>query len=147
LPYFHVRQAILVPHDSNVRTIEDLAGKDVGCKGATTGFKAAKKAKGLKVKSYDTFDGAMTAMSAGIVSAVILDGPIAAYYASNDYKDSAKMAGLVPNNNYIEFYSVVVKKGNMETLTLINSGIAAVIENGTNDTLQQKWIPRFQWKK
>lgn len=146
LPYFYVKQAILTLPDSNVRELADLAGKEVGCKKATTGFKTVKKAKGLKVKSYDTFDGAMKAMTSGLVSAVVLDGPIASYYVNNDYKDKVKMAGLVPNNNYIEFYSIVVKKGNIETLSLINSGIAAVIESGENDKLQEKWIPRLQWK-
>ncbi len=46
IPYYKVRQALVVPISSHAKSLEDLKGKKVGAQIGTTGYFAIKKSKG-----------------------------------------------------------------------------------------------------
>jgi polar amino acid transport system substrate-binding protein len=75
-PYFLAEQSLLVQSDSDVQTIDDLAGETVGVQKGTTGEIYVKEnAPDATLRSYGELDDAYNALVAGQVEAVIFDLP------------------------------------------------------------------------
>ena len=140
IPYFKVRQALVVPKTSTAKTLEDMKGKTVGAQIGTTGYFAIKKVEGVNAKSYDEIGLAMEDLFNGRIDGVVCDDPVAAQYAlqREEYKAKLKIAAVLDTGD--EYYGVAVKKGNTEVLDLLNKGIKAVEEKGIAKELRAKWI-------
>ncbi len=138
-PYFTVRQALIVPRNSHVRSLADLKGKKVGGQIGTTGYFAIKSAEGVIPKSYDEIGLAMEDLNVGRIDAVVCDDPVAANYALLKYKDTLKIAAVIETGE-VEQYGIAVRKGNTKVLDLVNRGIAAVKAKGIDQELKKKWI-------
>jgi len=140
IPYFKVRQALVVPKSSTAKSIEEMQGKTLGGQIGTTGYFAVKKAKGVNGKSYDEIGLAMEDLFNGRLDGVVCDDPVAAQYALQkpEYAAKLKIAAVLDTGD--EFYGVAVKKGNKEVLDLINKGIKAVQEKGIDKELRGKWM-------
>lgn len=140
-PYYKVSQALVVPSDSNAKTIQDLKGKTVAAQIGTTGYFAIKKVDGVNAKSYDEIGLAFEDMRNGRIDAVVCDDPVAAQFANQkqEYMGKMKLVENVPTE--VEgLYAIAVKKGNDEILELVNKGIAAVKAKGLDKELKAKWI-------
>jgi polar amino acid transport system substrate-binding protein len=140
IPYFKVRQALVVPKSSAAKSIEEMQGKTLGGQIGTTGYFAVKKAKGVNGKSYDEIGLAMEDLFNGRLDGVVCDDPVAAQYALQkpEYAAKLKIAAVLDTGD--ENYGVAVKKGNKEVLDLINKGIKAVQEKGIDKELRGKWM-------
>ncbi len=138
-PYYTVRQALIVSKESTAKSLDDLKGEKVGGQIGTTGYFAIKAAKDVVAKSYDEIGLAMEDLNVGRIAAVVCDDPVAANYALLKYKATMKIAAVMETGE-VENYGVPVKKGNKDTLDLINKGIAAVKAKGIDKELQKKWI-------
>jgi len=140
IPYFKVRQAMVVPKTSNAKTLEDMKGKTLGGQIGTTGYFAIKKVEGITPKSYDEIGLAMEDLFNGRIDGVVCDDPVAAQYALQkaEYAAKLKIAAVLDTGD--EFYGVAVKKGNKEVLDLLNKGIKAVQDKGMEKELRSKWI-------
>lgn len=139
IPYFKVRQALIVAKDSTVKSLADLKGEKVGGQIGTTGYFAIKAAEGVEPKSYDEVGLAMEDLNVGRIAAVVCDDPVAANYAMDQYKDTLKIATVIETGE-VEYYGVAVKKGNTEVLDLLNKGIESVSKTGYVQEMQTKWI-------
>ncbi|MFZ5812453.1 MAG: basic amino acid ABC transporter substrate-binding protein [Thermodesulfobacteriota bacterium] len=140
IPYFKVRQALVVPKASTAKTIDDMKGKTLGAQISTTGHFAIKKVEGVKDKSYDEVGLAFEDLFNGRIDGVVCDDPVAAQYAlqNEKYKDALKIASIIEAGD--EFYGIAMKKGNKEVLDLVNKGIKAVQDKGVDKEIQKKWI-------
>jgi polar amino acid transport system substrate-binding protein len=140
-PYFKVRQALIVPKDSDAKSLEDLKGMKVGTQISTTGTFAVKKAEGVVSKTYDEVGLAIEDLYNGRIDAVVCDDPVAANYAlaNEKYKGRLKIAAVIETGD-VEYYGVAVQQGNAGVLELINKGIQAVKDKGLDKELQKKWI-------
>ncbi len=139
IPYYTVRQALIVKKDSTAKGLEDFKGKKVGAQLGTTGYFATQAVAGVEAKSFDEVGLAMEALNNGNIDAVVCDDPVAANYALNKYKDTLKIAAILKSKE-AENYGVAIKKGNKAILQLIDKGIAAVKAKGIDKELQKKWI-------
>ncbi|MBI5117037.1 basic amino acid ABC transporter substrate-binding protein [Candidatus Poribacteria bacterium] len=141
VPYFKVRQALVVRKDSTAKSIENLKGKRVGAQISTTGHFAVKKVKGVEPRSYDEIGLAMEDLFNGRIDGVVCDDPVAAQYAlSNEkYKNALKISAVIETKD-VEYYGIAVNKGNRETLDLVNKGIEAVKSKGLDKEILKKWI-------
>ncbi|SHN70670.1 basic amino acid ABC transporter substrate-binding protein [Desulfovibrio litoralis] len=138
-PYAQIRQAVIVPINSNIKTAADLKGKTLGAQVSTTGHFAVKKIEGATDKPYDEIGLAMEDLKNGRTDGVVCDDPVAAYYANKrkDFADKLKIAFIMDG---LEEYGFVVRKDNKEVLDLVNKGVKAVKEKGIEAELQQKWF-------
>lgn len=141
-PYYTVKQAILVPVASDATSLADLAGKSAGSQTNTTGTQAINAAGGLESVEYDELDEAVEDLVKGGVDAVVCDDAPAGYFTgpNGKYHGVLKVAGTIEVPGETEEYGVAVRKGDTETLDLINKGLAAVRENGKEAELKAKWI-------
>jgi polar amino acid transport system substrate-binding protein len=141
VPYFRVRQALVVRNDSKARSLEDMIGKKVGTQISTTGTFAVKRIEGIVSKTYDEIGLAFEDLFNGRISGVLCDDPVAAQYAlvTEKYKTTLKIAAVIETAE-VEYYGIAVKKGNKEILDLVNKGIEAVKAKGLDKKIQKKWI-------
>ncbi|UQZ88207.1 basic amino acid ABC transporter substrate-binding protein [Deltaproteobacteria bacterium Smac51] len=142
IPYFTVRQAIIVPKDSPVKSLEDLKGKKAGSQISTTGTFAVNKAGGIQSITFDEVGLAVEDLFIGRIDAVVCDDAVASNFIMENekYKDALKIAAVLDTPDAEEHYGVAVRKGNTEILELINKGIEGVKASGEEQILINKWI-------
>lgn len=140
LPYFKVRQAMVVPKTVTAKTVEEMKGKTLGAQIGTTGYFVIKKVEGVNAKSYDEIGLAMEDLFNGRIDGVVCDDPVAAQFALQkaEYAEKLKIAAVLETGD--EFYGVAVKKGNKDLVDLLNKGIKAVQEKGIDKELRAKWL-------
>ncbi len=141
IPYYQVRQAIVVPKGVKVKSLKDLVGKEVGSQISTTGTFAIQEQKGVVSKTYDEVGLAFEDLYNGRIAAVVCDDPVASQYAlkTDKYKGKFVIAAVVTAKT-AEYYGIAVKKGNKEVLDLVNKGIKAVKAKGIDKALLKKWM-------
>lgn len=138
-PYYESEQALLVPDGSDIKTVEDLEGKNVAAQNGTTGLDYAKKETGAsQVRGYPNGPAAIAALKAGQVDATIIDQPVAAD-AVKKGQTGFTMATAIPTG---EFYGIAMAKDTPEVEKGINAGLTKMKEDGTLNDLYQKWFQK-----
>ena len=135
-PYFDATQALLVKADSDIASLEDLAGKKLGVQAATTGeIYAKEKAPDATQVQFEDLALLETAVQTGQVDAAINDnGPLLDFASKND---DVKVATEFDTG---EQYGMGVKKGNTKLLEAVNTSIERMKTDGTYDTIYEKWF-------
>jgi polar amino acid transport system substrate-binding protein len=141
-PYFTVRQAVIVPKDSPVKSLDDLKGKKAGSQISTTGTFAVTKTGNIESVTFDEVGLAVEDLFIGRIDAVVCDDAVASNFIMENekYKEALKIAFVMDTPEAEEHYGVAVVKGNAETLAIINKGIEGVKASGKDQELIKKWI-------
>ena len=141
-PYFVSFQALAVPTDSTITSINDVGqGIKVGVQNGTTGHIFSTKnlePKGAVIKPYQGGSECFTAMAAGEVDCVVIDVGVAAEYASQA-AFNAKSLGAIPGAEQ-ENFGIPFAKSRTELHAAVNEALAKVIENGTYLKIFQQWM-------
>ncbi|MFA7566610.1 MAG: basic amino acid ABC transporter substrate-binding protein [Alkalispirochaeta sp.] len=140
-PYINAGQVLIVRKDAPASwtTLDDLAGKSVGAQIGTTGSIEIQNNKGTELRTYDEIGLAIEDLAQGRIAGVVADTPIAADFVlqNENYKATLKIVGEPFTD---EYYGVAVKKGNSDVLALINKGLEVVLNDGTVEEIQDKWL-------
>ena len=139
-PYINAGQVLIVRSDqSGVETLSDLQGESVGAQIGTTGAIEVDNADGVELRTYDELGLAIEDLANGRISGVVADTPIAADYVlqNDNYRGRLQIVGEPFTE---EFYGIAVTEGNDEILSMINEGLAAVMESGEIEELEDKWL-------
>ena len=129
-------QVVIVTEDSEIATIEDLAGKKIGVQTGTTGDQYCAGDYGEDaVARYDNGALAVAALQNGQVDCVVIDNePAKAFVEANE--------GLkILDTEYItEDYAAAIAKDNTELLDKVNAAIAELKDAGVIDEILGKYI-------
>ena len=129
-------QSIIVPEDSDIASIDDLAGKTIGTQRGTTGYLYCVDEFGDDaVIAYDNGLTAVKALTNGQVDCVVIDNaPAQEFVAANQ--------GLkILDTTYAEEnYAIGVAKGNTAMLDAINGALAELQADGTLHSIVDKYI-------
>ena len=132
-PYFKSAEVVLVNSDSDINSVEDLKGKQIGAQMGTTGEACANEIEGATVMAIEDMGICVQTLQAGGVDAVIADLAVANNYASNgNFKVLEEM--LLDEDNY-----VIAKEGNNELMDIINEAIEAFKASSDYQKLADKW--------
>jgi polar amino acid transport system substrate-binding protein len=140
-PYMNITQVILVRADESRFTDSKTLAADTSLVvatqlGTTNEQKAVEIVGESRVKSFDTFDGAVLALLSGDADAVVLDQePAKGFIGANEGK--LKMLDEKLTSEDLGF---VFKQGS-DLIAPINAALASMRADGTLDTLYQKWWP------
>ncbi len=140
IPYLNAGQVLIVRSNmSGVSTLADLKGKSVGAQIGTTGAIEIQKVAGVNLNTYDQIGLAVEDLANGRIAGVVCDNPTAANYVlqNDNYKGKLKIVGKPFTE---EYYGVAVRKGNSRVLDMINQGLQVVLNNGTEQALEAKWL-------
>ena len=130
-------QAVIVKDGSDIKSIDDLAGKKIGVQTSTTGDIYATGDYGEDaITRYDNGAVAVQALLAGKVDCVIIDNePAKSYVAANE--------GLkVLDTEYtVEDYAICFAKENTELQEKVNGALEELIKDGSVKEVIEKYIP------
>ena len=129
-------QSVIVPEDSDIASVDDLAGKTIGTQRGTTGYIYCSDDFGEdSVVAYDNGLTAVQALNNGQVDAVVIDNaPAKEFVAAN--------TGLkILDTAYAqEDYAIGVAKGNTALLDAINGALKELQADGTLQSIVDKYI-------
>lgn len=136
-PYYDAGLVILVKADNDsVKTLEDLKGKKIATKLATTSVDYL-KAQGFEdVKLLPNTDNLFMELLAGGVDAVFFDSPPLMYYAKNQGAGKVKVVGPLYQG---QSYGIAFPQ-NSELRESVTKTILKFMEDGTYDELYSKWF-------
>lgn len=153
--YITSTQYMVIKNDSEIKTIEDLAGLKIGVQLGTTGdfiisdeisgtedeetgehVKGVLEGTGATVTQYNSAADAAVNMNSGKVDVVVID-KLPAEIVAGQY-DNFKAIELVyeDGSKTDESYAVAVAKGNDELLATVNKVIKRLVADGSID----KWV-------
>jgi polar amino acid transport system substrate-binding protein len=140
-PYFTAEQILLVP---KAKLNAQLAGKTMAVFKLTTGAEAVRSTQGCNISYYTVEETAQAFkdLSKGFVDGILCDSPVAYSYAA---KYSGKFAlksdaCALAKKSANEEYGIVVKKGDSETVSLMNKGLKVVKDKGIEAKIKDKWF-------
>lgn len=129
-------QSIIVPEGSDIKTLDDLAGKKIGVQQDTTGhIYAADEFGDDMVSPFNKGTDAVAALVSGKVDCVIIDNePAKSFVSANE--------GLVllDTDYAVEDYAICISKDNQELLEKVNSALEELIADGTVQKIIDKYI-------
>ena len=130
-------QAIIVKEGSDIKTVDDLAGKKIGVQTSTTGDIYATGDYGEEaITRYDNGAVAVQALIADKVDCVIIDNePAKSYVAANE--------GLkVLDTEYtVEDYAICFAKEDTELKDKVDGALKELIADGSVKEVIEKYIP------
>ena len=129
-------QVVIVKEDSDIKSVDDVAGKKIGVQTSTTGDIYASDDFGEEnVTKYDNGAVAVQALVSGKVDCVIIDNePAKSYVAANE--------GLkILETAYVEEdYAICFNKENEELMNKVNGALEELIADGTVEEIVAKYI-------
>ena len=130
-------QVIIVPGGSDIASPDDLEGKNIGVQTGTTGDLYCTDDYGQEfVKQFDNGPLAVAALVNGQVDCVVIDNePAKNYVAANQ---GLKILDTAYAN---EEYAAAIAKDNTELFEQVNAAIQELKEDGTIDSIIEKYIP------
>jgi polar amino acid transport system substrate-binding protein len=134
-PYFAYAQQIVTRKDSTGLTrLEDLKGRNVGILAATAAQKLVENLGGVNAKVYPGNVETLRDLKAGRIDAVVLDLPIALYYAKPDHDLKFSGRPFAPG-----YYGLGVRKEDKALLAALNQAIGELAEDRTLERIYSRY--------
>lgn len=128
-------QVIIVTEDSEIAGADDLTGKTIGVQLGTTGDIFAGDVEGATIERYNKGMEAVQALSQGKIDAVIIDNEPAKVFVSE-----VEGLKILEEAFVTEDYAVAIAKDNEELLEKVNAALAELKEDGTLQSIVDKYI-------
>ncbi len=144
--YYNTPAVIVAPKNMDIEpTAEGLAGRILGVQVATIHADYAQTHFGDAVdelRSYQTQDEANQDLVAGRIDATQADSLAMAEFLESDAGACCEIKGAVPDDPSIlgRGVGVGLRKGDDELREKFNTGIAAILENGTYDEISSRYF-------
>ena len=133
--YYDSKQSLLVPTGSDIKSIDDLAGKKVGVQQGTTGKTYTEEnAPDADIVTFPSDAEMYQAIKAGQVDALLQDLPV--------NLDHANAGGfeIVQEYSTDEQYGLAIKKGNTALVDDVNEQLKKMRDDGTYDEFYNKYF-------
>ena len=141
-PYFIAHGKILVPEDSDIAGIEDLAGKKVcTALGSTYESTIKEQAPEADLKTVEAYSDCLTLIQNGQVDAVSTDNVILTGMVIQSGEDFPLK--LVGEDLTTEPYGAGHKDGDTEFGAFLDETIEASFEDGTWDSIYDEWVGQY----
>jgi glutamate transport system substrate-binding protein len=138
-PYFIARGRVLVPADSDITGVADLAGKNVcTALGSTYEETLKKQAPKAKRRLVDGYSECLELIQNGAVDAISTDDAILSGMIKQD--DSLKLVGKPLTT---EPYGAGIKEGDKAFQEFVNEAIQKFKDDGRWATTYEKWVGQY----
>jgi polar amino acid transport system substrate-binding protein len=134
-PYFVYAQQIVTRKDTaGLERMEDLKGKPVGVLSSSVAQRLLEKASGVDLKIYPGNVESLRDLKARRVEAVLLDLPIAVFYARPEPDLKFSGAPFAPG-----YYGIGLRQQDTRLLTAIDAAIEKLTLDGTLERIYRKY--------
>ncbi|MFA7566559.1 MAG: basic amino acid ABC transporter substrate-binding protein [Alkalispirochaeta sp.] len=140
-PYLQAAQYLVVPAArTDVRTLRDLAGGDVGAQIGTTGSRLVEATPGVTLRAYDDLGLAVEDLDRGRLAGIVADTAIVQYYILSHprYRGNLRVADQPYT---VEEYAFAIRMDLPELQAGVNKGLEMVKQDGTLKKLEAFWFP------
>lgn len=135
IPYYVCGEQLSVRVGENaINSLADLKGKVVGTLKASLAQRILEREGGIEIRSYENQNNAYDDLALGRLQAVLMDWPIAVYYA----KPNPKLKFTGPSIERME-YGIAVRKEDAELLKQVNDALLALVKSGELRRIYEKW--------
>lgn len=135
-PYYYSGAQIFTRTDSEIQTLDDLKGKEIGVSKGSTYAKIAKEVTD-NVKVYDSDVVALQSLSKGHHDAVITDFLTGKEAIANDINIKAQK--MIERSEQ----AVAINKESPELLKKVNEALQTLRENGTLKKISEKYFGEY----
>ena len=142
-PYLDNKQVAVVKADSNIKSLADLAGKNVEVQKESSAEAALKDGEGAKLKgtfklltAVADYNTALMDLESGATDAVIMDSGVAEYKINTDKKAFRLLDEAIAT----EQYGVGFAKTNTELRDKVNKALHELAADGGMDQICNKWF-------
>ncbi|MDO4890347.1 MAG: ABC transporter substrate-binding protein [Coriobacteriaceae bacterium] len=137
-PYYDSNLAVVVPKDSELKSVDDLSNAVIGVQQGTSGEDWVKEnAPDAELAPFTGITEVMAALRTGKVTAAVYDQPVAENLVANEFKDDAKVLDIIATG---EQYGIAINKDNTKLVEDINATLAEMEKDGTIDKLKEQYI-------
>jgi polar amino acid transport system substrate-binding protein len=134
-PYYYTFEQLTVRRDNNdITGMANLSGRKVGTLKASLAERILEKAGDINVKVYDDEVAAYSDLVDGRTDAVLLDYPIALYYAAPN--PALKLVGEPIGRVR---YGIAMRKGDTELVNQVNRALQNIIDSGELRAILARW--------
>ncbi len=144
-PYMTLFGAIVVRTDTTgIASLDDLRGLRVAVmRGDNAEEFLRREDRGIDIRTTPTFEQAFRELSAGRHDAVVVQRLVAIRLLHDTGLENLRIIPR-PLNAFRQDFCFAVRKGDADTLSLINEGLALVIADGTYRRLHAKWFSALE---
>lgn len=138
--YYDAEQEVLVPADSPVQVVTDLAGKRVcATRGSTSITNIKQVVPKVKLYPVDTRTDCLVALQEGKVAAITSDDTIlASFQAQDGAAANTRILGSLEQ----EPYAIAIQKGNEDLVKFVNSVLEEMRNDQSLEGLYVKWLKK-----
>ncbi len=137
--YYTSQQSLLVPADSDIVAIADLAGKKVGVQQGTTGETYTKENAPEAERVQYGDDGKLyLALKAGQIDAILQDLPVNLEH-QRDPKEPGRFK-VVETYDTAELYGFAARKDNASLIEAVNEQLTALRDSGEYQTIYDTYF-------
>lgn len=135
--YYDSQQSLLVPAGSDITSIDDLAGKQVGVQQGTTGKKYAEEnvPEGTKLISYPSDAELYAAIQAGNIDAILQDLPV---NLNHTQEGDFEIVETFKTDEHYGF--AVAEEGSEDLLEQVNKQLQQLKDDGTYQEIFDKYF-------
>ncbi len=123
--------------DTTIQDWKDLAGKVVGTQDGTRQTKESIDIGAERIHAFNQKENVLKGLQSGEVEAVVIDSPVARYYAGRKDSQFKIVGSEKPTGRPI---AVAMKKGNTDLQKEINAALKALKEDGTIAKISDTWF-------
>ncbi|MRH41672.1 transporter substrate-binding domain-containing protein [Aquibacillus halophilus] len=134
--YYDSGLILAVPEESDVTSIDDVAGLNVGARQGSTSETFLLENTEAEVTAYPEIVTAYMNLEKGRLDAVLYDLPNVKYYIAENAQDTLKTVGDVMEG---QPYGIAFPKDS-DLVEPVNEALATIKENGTYDEIYEKWF-------
>jgi glutamate transport system substrate-binding protein len=139
IPYYIAQGRVLVPEDSDITGVDDLAGKTVcTATGSTYEENLAKNAPKAKLRLVDAYSECKELVQTGAVDAVSTDDVILTGMIIED--DTLKLVG---DGYTVEPYGAGIAEGDTEFKEFVDGVVSAFLSDGRWASTYENWIGQY----
>lgn len=135
IPYYYTFEQLIIKADDNsITSLSSLFGKKAGTLKGSLAERILRAAEGIDVVTYDSETQSFQDLRLGRLDAVLIDEPVAKYYAS--WNPDLKLV-----NKQIDkvIYGIVIQQGNTELLQKVNNALQKIIDSGRLREIYESW--------
>src|SRR5262245_5319474 len=134
IPYYYSTLTLTERIDeTRIRTADDLRGKTVGTLKASFAERYLQNLGQITIRSYDGQANPYMDMSLGRLDAVVMDTPIATYYAFGPQYRNIELSSVRM------MFGIGIRKADAGLLADVNNGIERLKKDGTLKRIYQNW--------
>lgn len=135
IPYYITHQQLVVRHDEqDINSLSDLSGKIAGTLKSSLAERMLRAVGGIDVRTYESEVNSYADLENGRLDAVLIDAPVALYYAA--WNSQLKLVGQpIAEINY----GIVINKDNKKLLDEVNSALREMFRSGELRKILERW--------